>query len=354
MDEIGQFCLDFASKNGLKANKDEFGNVVIFKPASKGYENADTVMLQGHMDIVCQKETDLDFDFEKQGLDLLIDGEFVTANGTTLGADNGIAMAMAMAILEDNTLSHPAIEAVFTVDEEIGLIGASKLDCSSLKSKKMINIDSEDPKVVIVSCAGGCDVKAQIPLKREEKSGKCIKITLDGLKGGHSGAEIDKGRINADILAGRILNHLKINYDFDIISLNGGDKGNAIPKRCEIELLADETVLTEAEKYLDTSESLMYFRDICILSFPGKESMMAWYLSKLPYGSPAIISWYPSPGSIPNAFSSMSRPLYSRMSPKKRMFRLPCSSPSSFSAFSRSILEPKWEYRGCCMTAYLA
>lgn len=251
MDGISKFCVDFAKERNLEYICDEHKNVVIFKKATKGYENADTVMLQGHMDMVCQKEPGMEFDFEKQGIIPYVNGDFIKARGTTLGADNGIAMAMAMAVLDDDTLEHPALEVVFTIDEEIGLIGASKLDCSSLKSKKMINIDSEDPKTIIVSCAGGCDVKAQIPLKREEKSGKYIKIILDGLKGGHSGAEIDKGRVNADILAGKILNHLNLNFNFDIISVNGGDKGNAIPKRCEIELLADENVLKETENYLE-------------------------------------------------------------------------------------------------------
>ena len=251
MEAIGQFCLDFASENNLEAYKDEAGNVVVFKPASIGYENADTVMLQGHMDIVCQKEADIDFDFEKQGLDLIIDGDFVTANGTTLGADNGIAMAMAMAILEDTTLAHPAIEAVFTVDEEIGLVGASKIDCTNLKSKKMINIDSDESNRVIVSCAGGCDTVVEIPTKKETKNGTCVTLILKGLKGGHSGCEIDKERVNANILAGRILNHLSLTNDFEIISINGGDKGNAITNRCEICLLANESVIPAIKEYLE-------------------------------------------------------------------------------------------------------
>lgn len=250
MTGIGDYCIDFANKNNLKAYKDEAGNVVIFKDATTGYENSETVMLQGHMDIVCQKEADLDFDFEKDSIIPQIDGEYVKATGTTLGADNGIAMAMIMAILEDNTLKHPALEAVFTVDEEIGLIGAARIDCSNLKSKKMINIDSEDPKTITVSCAGGCDFKAKLPLMRTEKSGKCVKIVLKGLKGGHSGVEIDAGRINADILAGRVLSHLNLQNDFEIISISGGDKGNAIPNRCEIKILADDMLIQSTEEYL--------------------------------------------------------------------------------------------------------
>ena len=251
MEAISRYCVDFAKSKNLEYICDEHNNVIIFKNATPGYENSDAVMIQGHMDMVCQKEADIEFDFEKQGIIPYIDGDFIKAEGTTLGGDNGIAVAMAMAVLEDDSLEHPAIEAVFTIDEEIGLVGASKIDCSPLKSKKMINIDSEDPTVITVSCAGGCDVEAKIPVKRENKNGKCITITLDGLKGGHSGAEIHKGRINADILAGRLLNHLNLNFDFDIISVNGGDKGNAIPKRCVIEILADDNVLEEAQSYLE-------------------------------------------------------------------------------------------------------
>jgi len=277
MDAISKFCVDFAKERNLKYICDENKNVIIFKDATKGYENSDTVMLQGHMDMVCQKVEGLEFDFEKDGIIPYIDGDFVKAKGTTLGADDGIAMAMAMAILDDDMLQHPALEVVFTIDEEIGLIGAAKLDCSSLKSKKMINIDSEDPGTITVSCAGGCDVKAQFPLKRTEKNGKYIKIVLDGLKGGHSGVEIDKGRVNADILAGRILNHLYINHKFDIISVKGGDKGNAIPKRCVIEILADEAVFAETEKYLDIIKTEISDRekDLCGKQRLRKELIMS-------------------------------------------------------------------------------
>lgn len=255
MKAIARYCLDFAEKNGLDAYQDEAGNVVIFKPASKGYENASAVMLQGHMDIVCQKEADLEFDFEKDGIKPFAYGDYIKANGTTLGADNGIALAIAMAILEDKNACHPAVEAVFTVDEEIGLIGASEIDCSDLKAKKMINIDAEDPKTITVSCAGGCDVKVLIPITKNKKKGTKIKFILKGLKGGHSGVEIDKGRINADILAGRILNHLSFENDYEIISINGGDKGNAITNRCEVEILVDENIKKSIESYLDEIKS---------------------------------------------------------------------------------------------------
>lgn len=251
MEQISKYCMDFAQKRSLKAVCDENLNVIIFKDGTTGYENSDTVMLQGHMDIVCQKEAGLEFDFEKQGIVPYIDGDYVKAKGTTLGADNGIAMAMILAILDSNDLAHPPIEAVFTIDEEVGLIGAAKLNCEGLKSKKMINLDAEDPKTVTVSCAGGFDFKMHIPLEKTNKIGKCVKVVLEGLKGGHSGIEIDKGRVNADILAGRVLNHLSFENDFEIIALNGGDKGNAIPNRCEISIMASDSIVPELENYLN-------------------------------------------------------------------------------------------------------
>lgn len=248
MKKIADYCCDFAQKHNLKYIKDEANNVVIYKNASQGYENSTPVILQGHLDMVCQKEENCTIDFKEDSLDIYIDGDFIKAKGTTLGADNGIAIAMILSILESDKYSHPAIEAVFTTDEEIGLIGAGKLDKSILSGKKMINIDSED---LTVSCAGGCDLRATLPIKRVKQSGTEISIVIDGLKGGHSGAAIDKGRVNADMLAGRILNHLKQLTYFSIISINGGDKGNAIPNRCEIKICAQnpEIFKTELSQY---------------------------------------------------------------------------------------------------------
>lgn len=229
MDKISEYCVQFAKKNNLRYVCDEAKNVVIYKDGSKGYENSEPIILQGHIDMVCQKTEDCDIDFEKDGLDVYFEDGFLKAKGTTLGADNAIAVAMIMAILESGEISHPPIEAVFTTDEEIGMIGATKLDFSLLKSKRMINIDSEEKNVVTVSCAGGSEVKitAQITRKIVEKTEVTLKI--EDLKGGHSGVEIHKGRVNANILAGRILMKLKEKVDFDIIEVSGGDKSNAIP-----------------------------------------------------------------------------------------------------------------------------
>ena len=231
-----KFCEEFAKNLNLKYVRDQYNNVVIFKDASKGFENSKPLILQGHLDIVCQKTDDCDIDFLKDGLEIYRDGDFIKAKGTTLGADNGIAVAFILTVLASNDIAHPPIEAVLTSDEETGLIGAGGLDKSILKSKSMINIDSEEDNVLTVSCAGGQDVVFKIPLKTTKKDGTVITISIGGLLGGHSGVEINNNRVNADTLAGRFLNHIKLTNNFDIININGGDKDNAIPNKCVIEL----------------------------------------------------------------------------------------------------------------------
>ena len=226
---IAKYCTDFAEKHSLKYVCDDADNVIIYKPATKGYEYADTVILQGHLDMVLQKTPDCKIDLEKERLDIYVDGDFVKARGTTLGADNGIALAMVLAILESDDIPHPAIEALFTSDEEIGMVGALALDMGLLSGKKLINIDSEEEDVLTVSCAGGSDFSITAPLKRKKAKGTKVKVCLKGLKGGHSGIEIHKGRVNANILMGRLINTLNSETDFEILSVCGGDKGNAIP-----------------------------------------------------------------------------------------------------------------------------
>ncbi len=234
MGKIADYCVDFAKKRGLRFFRDDEDNVIIYKSATKGCEDLDPVILQGHLDIVCQKTPERDIDFENEGLDIYKDCDYVKARGTTLGADNGIAVAMMLAILDSSDISHPPIEAVFTTDEEIGMIGATRLDMSKLSGKRMINLDSEEDDTVIVSCAGGSDFKISVPLTRKTVFGTEICLTLQGLMGGHSGVEINKGRTNANILAGNLLNHIKDMCDFGLISIVGGDKGNAIPLRSDI------------------------------------------------------------------------------------------------------------------------
>ena len=266
MVKIADFCVDFAKKIGLSYVRDNANNVVIYKSASVGYENAETVILQGHLDMVCQKTEESKKDFLKDGIDLIIDGDFLKADGTTLGGDNGIAVAMVMAILEDSSLSHPPIEAVFTTDEEIGMVGALQLDMSLLKGKKMINLDSEEDDTATVSCAGGSDFQVTIPVKKVKMTGTKIPVIFKGLLGGHSGVEIHKGRANADILAGRFLNKIKT-LGYGIISINGGDKSNAIPNFCRIELCVQDVnefektaipVIEEIKKEISDRETLIY------------------------------------------------------------------------------------------------
>lgn len=253
--KIADYCEKFAKNHSLKCIRDNADNVVIFKEGTKGYENSEPIILQGHTDMVCQKEEGYEIDFLNDGLDTYIDGDFITARGTTLGGDDGIAVAMVLAILESDVYSHPPIEAVFTTDEEVGMLGAMALDTSVLKGSRMINIDSEEDDVVTVSCAGGSDFSVVLPLERVKKVGTRIDVTLKGLQGGHSGVEIHKGRVNANILAGRFLNHLLLSdIPFEIISVNGGDKRNAITNFCKIELITEDedAFIKEVSSYFDS------------------------------------------------------------------------------------------------------
>ena len=203
---VSDLCVGFAKELGLRWRQDEVNNVVIWKDASPGREGDAPVILQGHIDMVCVKTEDCAKDMAKEGLDVRTDGEWVWAEKTSLGGDNGIAVAMILAILADRELSHPPLEAVFTVDEEVGLEGAFALDCSDLRGRKLVNLDSEEEGVFTVSCAGGVRVDCFLPGKRAPLGGETgYEITLEGLLGGHSGAEIHKGRASANQVMGRVL-----------------------------------------------------------------------------------------------------------------------------------------------------
>lgn len=262
-EKIADYCEKFGKEQELFVYRDDANNVVIKKAGSEGYENAEPIIIQGHLDMVWQKDADCNKDLEMEGLDLYIDGDFISAKGTTLGADNGIAVAMAMAILADNTLSHPPIEAVFTSDEEIGMLGAKELDTKVLTAKKMLNIDSEEPGVITVSCAGGSDFTITIPFESKAVTGEKAVITLTGLKGGHSGIEINSGRVNANILAGRILGYLSGKYDFDISLINGGNRANAIANQCKIELVTEngEQLLETAKEYINLIKTEIFAKE---------------------------------------------------------------------------------------------
>lgn len=239
---ISDYCVSFAESHGLKFIQDEDNNVIIFKDASPGYEGSEPIIIQGHLDMVCEKESGTDIDFEKDGLRLYVDGDFLKAEGTTLGGDDGIAVAYALAILDDDSLCHPPLEIVFTVDEEIGMLGAETMDLSMLKGRKLLNIDSDVEGVFLTSCAGGLQATCEIPVSRIQAEGVSYEVKICGLQGGHSGSEIDKEHGNAIRLLGRALDTLNKDVPFAIEHIEGGLKDNAIPRE------ATAVVLVESEE----------------------------------------------------------------------------------------------------------
>ena len=247
--QISDYLVSFAKEQGLEYYQDEANNVVMIAEATKGYENAEPIIIQGHMDMVCEKESGYDIDFEKDGLKLYVDGDFLKAEGTTLGGDDGIAVAYALAILADEEIAHPRLEVVITVDEEIGMLGAESIDLSMLKGHKMLNIDSDVEGHFLTSCAGGMTVETKIPVSYDEQKGLVLKLVLTGLEGGHSGSEIDKEHANANIEMGRLLKYLLGQNEFGIVSLAGGLKDNAIPRECTATILVvpeqKETILSD-------------------------------------------------------------------------------------------------------------
>ncbi len=236
--EISDYLVSFAKEHGLRYIQDESNNVILFKSAAKGYENAPTVMLQGHMDMVCEKEPGSSHDFTRDALKLQVEGDYISAQGTTLGGDDGIAVAYGLALLEDDTLEHPALEVVITVDEEIGLLGATALDASPLQAKCLINLDSEEEGYLWAGCAGGMTAVSELPVRYQEETNEKWKVTVSGLAGGHSGAEIDKNRANATLLLARFLKEAKEQGAYAISELNGGLKDNAIPRTANALILA--------------------------------------------------------------------------------------------------------------------
>lgn len=232
---ISDFLVNFGKNLGLETIQDESLNVIIRKPATLGYENAPGVIIQGHMDMVCEKNKDTLHDFEKDPIKLRIDGDYIYATGTTLGADNGIAVAYGMAVLASNDIEHPSLELLVTTDEEVGMGGAIALDGRLLKGKYLLNIDSEEEGKLLVSCAGGArsDVTLKINFEEIKEDFEVYEIMLRGLKGGHSGMEIDKQRGNSNKLMGRVLRDVNSKCDVRLISINGGSKVNAIPRECD-------------------------------------------------------------------------------------------------------------------------
>ena len=236
-EKIGDYCVEFAKSHGLEYVRDETGNVVIYKPGTAGYEDSEPVILQGHMDMVASKTPGSDHDFDNDPLELFTEDGYIGAKNTTLGGDDGIALAYTMAILVSDDIPHPPIEAVFTVDEEIGMGGAHALDTSLLKGKKLFNIDGEEDGVLTVGCAGGMVCDVVIPVSRRQRNGVKVSISSKGYIGGHSGNDIHKQRGNAIKDMGRILYALSKKIDFSLLSVNGGNAANVIAQYCTAEVV---------------------------------------------------------------------------------------------------------------------
>lgn len=244
---ISDYCAQFAQERGLRWRQDASNNVIIWKEGSADYKNHPPVIVQGHLDMVCEKEPDCAIDFSTDGLRLRTDGKTVEAEGTTLGGDDGIAVAYALALLDSHDIPHPPLEVVLTTDEEIGMLGAAAIDLSDLKGRLLLNIDSEDEGVLTVSCAGGATSTLTLPVARREMEGQLVTVELTGLQGGHSGVEIHKGRANACKQMGKLLAEMAERADFALATIDGGQKDNAIPRSCTATLLtSDLATLREA------------------------------------------------------------------------------------------------------------
>lgn len=240
---ISAYCVDFAKAHGLDWQRDEARNVVIRAPGTPGYEDAPTVILQAHLDMVCEKDAASRHDFLRDPLELAVEGDWIHANGTTLGADDGIGVAMLLAVLEDQTLAHPPLEVLLTTDEEVGMGGARALDCSQLQGRRLVNLDSEEEGVLTVGCVGSMWAEFRVPVSRSVGPGTAVELTVEGLLGGHSGTEIHKGRASANQLMGRLLWRLRKAAPIRLAELEGGSRGNVITSCCRAVITAEEASL---------------------------------------------------------------------------------------------------------------
>lgn len=242
--QVSDYLVKFAKDHNLYVYQDEHYNVLIRKPASKGYEQYKSIALQGHMDMVCEKNKDVEFDFEKEPIKILIEDGFLTADGTTLGADNGISMGMTLAILESDTIKHPKLEVLITADEEVGMSGAENFDITKLESDILVNIDSEEYGAIYVSSAGCARVRTFIDFETEkvDESKNIYTIEVKGLKGGHSGGDIHENRANSIKILNEVLRRLNILYDFNIVDFKAGNKNNSIPRESIAKISTSESI----------------------------------------------------------------------------------------------------------------
>lgn len=248
--EISDYLVNFAEKKGLKVIQDRAMNIIIKKPGTKGYENAPTVILQGHMDMVNEKNKGTEHDFDRDPLKLRIVDDMIYATGTTLGADNGIAIALSMALLASKDIPHPPLEVLITTEEETGMGGAMALDPNNINGRLLINMDSEEEGKLLVSCSGGIRITQKLNIKWEDAASSKLPYLLSvrGLKGGHSGMEINKGRGNSNKLIGRVLNDISNEIDFCLVAVNGGSKTNAIPREADALIMINLSDVSKLEE----------------------------------------------------------------------------------------------------------
>lgn len=250
--EVSDYIKSVGEELGLETIQDDVLNIIIRKPATDGYEDAEGIIIQGHMDIVCEKEKDSDHDFKSDPIDLQIDGDFISGNKTTLGSDNGIAVAMALAILEDDKLEHPDLEVLITTSEETEMDGALGLSKDILKGTRLLNVDSEEEGVLVTGSAGGELIKINLPIKYEEVCDyKGFNIVVGGLKGGHSGMEIHQARANSNKVLSSILKDIKELIDIRLVSITGGSKDNAIPRHSEAKVGVDSKEISKFEEEIE-------------------------------------------------------------------------------------------------------
>lgn len=276
--EISNYLKNFALDKGLYVRQDEYLNIIIKKPATLGYETAPTVILQGHMDMVCEKNEGTVHDFTKDPIKLLIDGDFLYADGTTLGADNGIAVAYALALLDSNDIPHPNLEIVITTDEEVGLTGALSMDVEDLQGEYFINLDTEEEGEIVVSCAGGLRALLELPIEYKDFNRSdffSYQLSIKGLKGGHSGMEIDKNRGNAIKILGIVLSNLYKDVDFNISHIFGGMKDNVIPRESFV------TLYIPKEKIDLFKENLSYISEVIKQEFSTTEPELMFVLEMI-------------------------------------------------------------------------
>lgn len=274
---VSDWCVAFAKARGLEHYQDEMNNVILIKEASAGYEEAEPVILQGHLDMVCEKAPGCEKDMAREGLDLAVEGDYIYAEGTTLGGDDGIAVAMALAALDDDSLPHPRLEVILTTEEEVGMDGAMALDVSPIRGRKMLNLDSEAEGIFTVSCAGGSMAACGLPVARAPFGGDILRVQVEGLTGGHSGAEIHKGRANASMLLGRLLLAMAAETELRLVSADGGLKDNAIPVAAEaVVAAADGRKAKAAAERMAACFQVEYRRSDPMLTVTAEEAAAAW------------------------------------------------------------------------------